>query len=757
MKIKHCIALLSGAFAGLLTANQAMAAQLEEITVTARKTSETLMDTPLSVSVIGSEMIDNANLQNIEQIATLTPNLKFNQAFGRQGDRPVIRGLSSIFTRQELAGYFVDGVWVSGSLATYDLSNIERVEVIKGPQSATFGRRTFSGAINYVTKGPSEDLTGNVQVQGGNNEFGLIQGTISDTVGIFGYRITGRYQNYGGDFDNTKQNGPDVGGYEQASLNGTFVFDATDSMAFTLNLQAANNKDDQYAILLQRPEYNNCTFDNDPSTGPRDYYCGTLNTDIPVELGGAFDAGRYGSEEDRIRTSLVWDWDVNWATIKWINSYNTRDFDSTTDQSFGGETGGLPGFPFFLPPSLQTTADEFHTVDKSKEKDFSSEFWLRGGETLRWGAGAYAFKQEIKDEGGDADTRTPIPNNFQQQDVTNLAIMGSIEIDLGSRWTTGLELRYAQDKIEQSETEIGSPTASFSDTFNSLLGRLTASFQATDATMLYGNLSTGSLPGGFNTDPDLVAERPDLIVIEEQDLTQLEFGVKSDLSDSVRLTWALYGLLWEKQGRSEVVDLPSGTSVNYEANQGDSQILGTEADLRWYLTENLIWGVGGAWNETEIKDFCSPDPTDRDIAGVSGVNASGIPCADLSGQELPLVPQWDFTTNLTWIQGLGRSGLELVTRLDLSAQDSRYVRPINLTKTGTETLLSGQIGLQKDNWRVSLWGKNLTDEDAAVSGLRYIEAPKFFDLAGEKSRAFAVTPRPGREYGLTVNFDFGGE
>ena len=757
MNMRQRTAWLLAAVVGGLS-GQANAEVLEEIVITARKTSESLMDAPLSVGVIGAETIREANIQNINGIANLTPNLKINQAFGAQGDRPVIRGLSSIFTSQELAGYFVDGVWVSGSLQTYDLSNVERVEVIKGPQSATFGRRTFSGAINYVTSGPSEDLSGNIQAQGGTNGLGLIQGAISDTVGMFGYRVTGRAyskdtqwkgKNTAADVGNGV---PDVGKIEQSSVNGSFVLSPTDAMDFTLNLQYSKMENDHYAILLQRNDVSNCFYNNDPNDyGDGDqtasYYCGTVSTDQPLSIGGGIDAGLYGIDEKRVRTSLVWDWELDAVSIRWVNSYNTRDFTSGDDQTFGGNATGSP-FNF---------VNAFHSTSFEDAKDFSSEFWLRGGETIRWAAGAYYFNEQ-KDIGG-ADGFAFTAADYGINDAENIALMGSIDWDFTDRLTGSFEGRYAQDKITQGEADEGDPLDPFKETFKSFTYRATLSYDVTDNNMIYGNVSTGVLPGGFNTDPLLVAERPDLVKIDEQDLTQFEFGLKSDIGDSVRLTWALYSLLWEKQARSQVVEIDNGQEIEligYQANEGDTSILGTEAMLNWFATENLNFGVGFAYNDTEVKDFCSFDKTDKEINGAPlagvGVDPETI-CTDLSGAKAPLVPEWEATANVAYSTMFANNWV-FSTRWDLSYQDSRFIRPVNLAKTGTETIFNGTIGIGMDWWRVTLWGRNLLDEDSAVSGLRYIDAP---DFSIETGRSFAVTPRPEREFGLTVDFKFGGD
>ena len=139
------------------------------IIVTARKREENLQDVPLTISVTSAETIERAKLNNVSDLAAQTPGFSYRQAFGRVGGgggagvRPSIRGMSSVVGAPN-AAFFVDGVFVSDNIASYQLDNLERVEVIKGPQSALFGRQTFSGAVNYVTRKPSNDFTGKVKV-----------------------------------------------------------------------------------------------------------------------------------------------------------------------------------------------------------------------------------------------------------------------------------------------------------------------------------------------------------------------------------------------------------------------------------------------------------------------------------------------------------------------------------------------------------------------------------------------------------------
>ena len=118
------------------------------IIVTARKQEENLQDVPISVTALTSEAIDDKLIFNTTDVAAFTPGFQFNQAFGRDGDRPVIRGASNILIAEGKVGIFVDGAPLVGDTSGLDLSAVERIEVIKGPQSSVFGRGTLSGACN---------------------------------------------------------------------------------------------------------------------------------------------------------------------------------------------------------------------------------------------------------------------------------------------------------------------------------------------------------------------------------------------------------------------------------------------------------------------------------------------------------------------------------------------------------------------------------------------------------------------------------
>ena len=137
---------------------------LEEVVVSARKRDETLIDVPLTVTAVSAARIEELGIRDSRDLALYTPGFSNVASFGRSStERPVIRGQSNILGDPN-ASYFVDGVYLSGSASNTETANLERIEVIKGPQAALYGRATFAGAINYVTKRPAEAFEGKVNL-----------------------------------------------------------------------------------------------------------------------------------------------------------------------------------------------------------------------------------------------------------------------------------------------------------------------------------------------------------------------------------------------------------------------------------------------------------------------------------------------------------------------------------------------------------------------------------------------------------------
>lgn len=271
------------------TGNQWIGGGLEELVVTAKKRSTSLQDTPLSVSAWSADQLQKVGATNNYDVALITPNFSTNQQLGRRLDRPVIRGQSAPAVGGEPnASYFIDGVFVSGSISSATLGPVEQVEILRGPQSAQFGRATFAGAVNYITRKPTNEIEGEVRlVTATNNTLQLSGWTsgpiIEDTLTYF---IAAGYDQYGGEWNNgLKANQATTGAFidppqygDSSKLGGTqtkdfvgkLLWNATETTEIGLKLGYTKARDEHYAQLILEPGELNCYLPTNGSNGTAD-------------------------------------------------------------------------------------------------------------------------------------------------------------------------------------------------------------------------------------------------------------------------------------------------------------------------------------------------------------------------------------------------------------------------------------------------------------------------------------------------------
>ena len=220
---------------------------LEEITVTARKREESLQDVPLTITAFSGKAIEKLGISNVFDLAALTPGLTYENTGWRNGDKATIRGLTvpGQLPSQQKTSVFVDGIYVAGAYSSQSLANLERVEVLKGPQSAFFGRSTFAGAINYVTRDPGDTLAGKVMVSAAS----LGQTEASATVGgpLQGDAILGQLNAYYYNLDGPSEWRNSPGGQRSGSANtqagsGKLIFAGMENLR--IEARTAYNQDD---------------------------------------------------------------------------------------------------------------------------------------------------------------------------------------------------------------------------------------------------------------------------------------------------------------------------------------------------------------------------------------------------------------------------------------------------------------------------------------------------------------------------------
>lgn len=380
-------------------------AQLDELIVTVRKREENIQKVPLSVAAFSGTALAEENITNIEDLSDLVAGFEFDRSFQRGFERPVIRGKSSILSGSEPGvSFFIDGVFFNGTIASIDLSSVERVEIVKGPQSALYGRNTYAGAVNVVTKKPGDELEIQASVSAAeHDQYELTAGISGPIVGdTLAGGLYVRHYEYGGEYRN-QQDGKLYGVEETDSISGVLNFTPNDAWEATLRGWWQQDDDGPIAVSDTGVFDNNFALNTSPSAGEpfNIYFKGELPNNDTVNydniLPGLF--GDVGREVERVGGSLKLSWDVtDTFTITSITGYENRDLifnQSATYHPNGsyvpifiGGTGGdgisapnTGSFRTIMSPVLisQDTDTETFNQDLRFEYDPGGRFRYLGG------------------------------------------------------------------------------------------------------------------------------------------------------------------------------------------------------------------------------------------------------------------------------------------------------------------------------------------------------------------------------------------
>jgi outer membrane receptor protein involved in Fe transport len=825
--------------------------QLEEIVVTARKREESLQDVPIAVTALSAQRIEELRITSPDDIARFTPGFSFSSGFGRSGgERPTIRGQTNILGAPN-ASFFVDGIYVSGRSLSTETSNLERIEVIKGPQAALYGRATFAGAINYITKRPSNDFTGKLSVTGGQHDereaSGFVSGPIVEDrllyyVGARTWRFDGGYTNA---FD-----GGDAGA--QRSNSGTVKLLWTPNEAFEATLLGTLAKDDDpgaLPIVLLGRQFNNCQLrvvsgsaaNNFAGTIlPRSpgYYCGEAPgaSDLGLQIRQRSDVlpGGLGSWRGDKRLGLTTRTTFGGGyQLTTVTGYHEEDGGSRTDVSYDA-------YDAFANLFGSSQSGAFWGSDSFEREDFQQEIRLDSPaeRAFRWRLGGYYFK-------GNADTLSnkkylapgsalqancvTLPGGFIQcpqstveplseTELENRAVFGDIEYDVTDRFTITAELRRATEEAEQLNIQAVTtlpgcnpmaPTNTpgvtidlcrFKGEWKSTTPRVTLRYKATPDATFYLNAAKGTKPGGFNTATAVqtgINSRIDVpAVYEEEESKAYELGAKLVLFDRrATLNAALfYTEITGQQLTSNVVGVTAAgaASVNsFITNLGGTEVKGLELDGTLLISDRWDAQFTFSWVDSKIESFLdnnqanlfSPNPAFSTAPSSSGPRtlcnnrppAPQVPgrefcdvliAADLAawgnvaGAFSPRTPKIQASLASSYRGEFG-NGWGWRIAGDVTYEGKRYGQVDNLNRTPAHTYVGARLSLSDENWELTLWGKNLFDDDGPIDILRYIDSrgitpATFFTpaIGGVTPRGFGLSlPRP-RQVGLTAAYRF---
>lgn len=681
---------------------------LEELIVTARKREQNLQDVAVGVSLLSGKALAEAQLQNAAELTALVPTLNLQASSGPGTSSFNIRGIG---TRSFAAGVepsvstMLDGVVMASSgMSFIDLVDIERVEVLRGPQGTLYGKNASGGVVHMITRDPTQELSGVVAVTAIEQDEYRLDGTISGPItDKLSFRLTGNTVDDGG-WANNAFDDKDINNSESWTVRGKLLWVVDEDLEFlwssdfsdsecnctALSVRSIMESPDQQALLQE-------LLPVVPSQASQD-----VNNDQQTY-----------SDVSASGHSLTVNWSLADYQLTSITAWRDWDHESIVDFD------RRPTNPLSL---------SFPVLPFSKQEQFSQELRL-SSEPAEWGSfvlGAFYFDHEKK--GGRAISTelaapifTPgtqaVRSDFSSE---NYAIFGEISFNIAQDWELTLGGRYTRDKLEFFEEQLGTHAIVFpseatvsddldEDNFSS---KIALQWNATDRAMLYASYVKGYKGPAL----DFASIQSDQRVDAETS-DAFELGLKSNwLNGRLVLNVAAFYAEYEDFQADSYIDtndqdrLPGAFIL---VNAGEVSTQGVELEIIGQPTDSWTVFGGLAWTDATIEDFPGGPCSSGQI--VRGECPDGF--LDLSGGQVPTTPEWKLTLSTTYTWQPEQVPFNVILGGSVRAQDDvlygisqdRY----NVQDAYTVVDASLTVVGRERGYRITAFVKNLFDEDYA--------------------------------------------
>lgn len=742
-----------------LGAGSIQAQVLEEVVVTAQKRAQSLQDVPVSINALAGDKLTEANLTKMEDVTAYVPNLSMSET--GIGTQIFIRGIGSGINQgfEQSVGTYIDGIYYGrAQLSRAPFMDVERIEVLRGPQGILFGKNSIAGAINMATAKPTDEL----ELKAGivyeprfdQREVNLVaSGPLADNLRG---RLAVRGYNDGGYIENTLLN-RDEPQREERAIRGTLVWDVTDSFDITLKAErdTFDVKGRQIEIVQEQPRGDGVVYSQ---------ILANLSQN-PALLDGDLDYKRQSdspefSDNTIDNLTVTMNYDAGFATLTSVTGSVRYKFDENCDCDF---TGG----------------DIFNIESGEEYRQFSQELRLvsPGGDTVDWIAGVFYQSNEL-----DYNEYTYFSDNsllglvnpqlaliqgtnvtrFYEQDSTAAAIFGQATWNINESWALTVGGRYTEEQKDGSrvmdilntatgqqdpvaamvvkgafnvDTEalaIANPMAPGHDLSgdrdeSAFTPSVNLQYIMNDDVMFYASYATGYKSGGYDTRANQISS----FEFDREEATTYEIGTKTRfLDNAAELNAAVFFTSYEDLQTSQF----DGALGFVVANAKKAEVKGFELDGRVALPYGLMWTAALGYLDFEYKDF----ENGNCYYGEPTNDPEGIIC-DYTGKPSQYTPKWSGSTSLEHAYDFN-GDLSLRSTVDVTYQGKQFIHP-NLDPNWEYTpgyKVNGRIALEADSWTVALVGKNLTDKD----NLTYVNtAPLSTTFGAQAFYGFVERPR----------------
>ncbi len=655
--------------------------EIEKIVVTARGRSETLQQIPDSVTVFSDEDIKAARITSIKDFSSLTPNLNVSTNFRSGLNFVTVRGLITPQVGEAPIAYVVDGITVPNlEFINQGLHDIERIEVLRGPQGALYGKNAIGGAINIVTKQASDDVEGSIQAsiaEGNDKKLNVaVSGPIVEDKAYF--RFSANYQDFDGLIDNSYLN--EKVDYVDGAFGtqGMLEFYLTD-----------------YTTLTLHGNYSKKTQGSN--------YMAFVDVDELEDFSIEPDANAVGLDESELwSVSAKLDHETDNGDFTFIASANDSDIMFFSDGDFTHQDAGEDNFYF---PITQINPIEEDSI--SVETRFTSP----GEESFRWAIGAY---YESKDRTVSYDqvwdltptervTYQMVKDNISEdpslvfvgektvQESNAYAVFGQANYDMRDDLELTVALRY--DSEDRDAFDERAPIASkVNDTFSQLQPKASLAWQMTEDHLLYSTYSKGFRSGGFNEYSPSVIRKYD-----EEISDTVELGLKTTWFDGK--IWLNMSVFHIEQQDAQFTRLNPDTFTLENLNIDEVAIDGFELEMSATITDNLSINFGLGLIDNEITKNIGNDIL------------SGRDLAQTEGGTMPYVSDFNLNGSIDYSQE-AFSDYVFKARLAFNTLGPRSFDIFNedTGESDTHTFLNANFTLENEQWSASIFASNLTDE-----------------------------------------------
>ena len=688
----------------------------QEIIVTAQRRSQSLQDVPVTVTVFGAEEIEDARIQQIGDVVTRTPGLAFD-AYPATQPRLFIRGIGS--SDRGAAGdpstaVFLDEIYLGRPAAiAFDAFDIERIEVLKGPQGTLFGRNVVGGAINVVTRRPElASFDAGAEFTYGN--FNRIEGAAYVNMPFAGntgaVRLSGAYRSHDG-YTFNPYLGADID--DQDTLSGRLQISGEPSDSFRFHLTVDGTRD-----RMTGPA--NHTLELDASDPLSNFY--TPNFDPDVTYGST--VGYQDRDTFGVRAELQKD--LGLGTLTFLGSYRKVEYSTRYDLDGGNPDPTSPGYN-----DINIAGGDDETAELSSQELRLSSL---PGSKINWVVGFYHYSQTVE-RTNEMTLDAPIVAPFTITEVfdnvatlDSIAFFGDASIPVTDKLSVFGGLRWTKDDkrshVWNTRSLIPVRAEEFFDvtaegSFDAVTWRAGVEFSPSPDHMFYASVSRGFKSGGFQDTPANADEAARPFLPEKA--TQYEIGQKSSFWDR-RIVWnnTLFYVDYTDLQTSQLV---GGQFV--VSNAGQARVQGYETQLVARPVDGLNLSASYAYTDAKFVDF------------VEGGT-------DYSGNRLSRAPKHKLTLSPSYTYRMA-SGVEITAAADYlytsEIFDDNSNQPPELR--GPSEYIDARLIIDgiADHWSLSIWGKNLTDERARTwQGTNL----------GANFGAFS----PPRTYGATLRWNY---